>query len=167
MYFAGGGCYVNARNTVDDIEIYSLLYMFILHKVPLKVPRGQQPLAPHKKKSVCTRPSLRVVVPTRLQTPDHIVFRCGKFRRVKDERGRREWARENGMRWDSWDALASKKWVRMEDSGRVDDEGRPILERVELMEAFSTVRSRNHVFRSVSGVEAGACTYRILPRARP
>ena len=27
---------------------------------------------------------------------------------------------ENGMRWDSWDALASKKWVRMEDSGRVD-----------------------------------------------
>ena len=40
------------------------------------------------------------------------------------------------MRWDSWDALASKKWVRMEDSGRVDDEGRPILERVDLMEAF-------------------------------
>ena len=34
------------------------------------------------------------------------------------------------------DALASKKWVRMEDSGRVDDEGRPILERVDLMEAF-------------------------------
>ena len=39
-------------------------------------------------------------------------------------------------RWDCWDALASKKWVRMEDSGRVDDEGRPILERVDLMEAF-------------------------------
>ena len=35
------------------------------------------------------------------QTPDHIVFRCGKVRRVKDERGRRVWARENGMRWDS------------------------------------------------------------------
>ena len=34
-----------------------------------------------------------------------------------------EWAKEAGMRWDSWDALASKKWVRMEDSGRVDDEG--------------------------------------------
>ena len=40
------------------------------------------------------------------------------------------------MRWDSWDALASKNWVRMEDSGPVDDEGRPILERVGLMEAF-------------------------------
>ena len=36
------------------------------------------------------------------------------------------------MRWDSWDALASRKWVRMEDSGRVDDEGRPILEGVDL-----------------------------------
>ena len=70
------------------------------------------------------------------QTPDHIVFRCGKVRRVRDERGRREWARENGMRWDSWDALASKKWVRMEESGRVDDEGRPILEKVDLMETF-------------------------------
>ena len=55
---------------------------------------------------------------------------------MRDERGRRDWARENGMRWDSWDALASKKWVRMEKSGRVDDEGRPILERVDLMEAF-------------------------------
>ena len=73
---------------------------------------------------------------SRLQTLDHIVFRCRKVRRVKDERGRRAWARENGMRWDSWEALASKKWVRMEDSGRVDDEGRPILERVDLMEAF-------------------------------
>ena len=39
------------------------------------------------------------------------------------------------MRWDSWEALTSKKWVRMEDSGRVD-EGRPILERVDLMETF-------------------------------
>ena len=44
------------------------------------------------------------------QTLDHIVFRCRKVRRVKDERGRgrREWASKNGMRWDSWDALASK-----------------------------------------------------------
>ena len=68
----------------------------------------------------------------------HIVFRCGKARGVRDERGRgrSEWASENGMRWGSWDALASKKWVRMEESGRVDDEGRPILERVDLMEAF-------------------------------
>ena len=48
------------------------------------------------------------------ETPEHIVFRCGDIR-VKYERGRREWARENGMRWDSWDALASKKWVRMEE----------------------------------------------------
>ena len=32
----------------------------------------------------------------RLKIPDHIVFRCGKVRRVKDEKGRRDWARENG-----------------------------------------------------------------------
>ena len=83
------------------------------------------------------------------QTPDHIVFRCRKVRRVRDQRRRREWASGNGMRWDSWDALASKKWVRMEDSGRVDDEGRPILERVDLMDAFFTVRSKNHVCRRV------------------
>ena len=50
--------------------------------------------------------------------------------------GRREWARKEGMRWDSWDALASKKWVRMEESGRVDDEDRLIVEKVDLMEAF-------------------------------
>ena len=37
---------------------------------------------------------------------------------------------------DEVGSLASKKWVRMEDTGRVDDEGRPILERVDLMEAF-------------------------------
>ena len=70
------------------------------------------------------------------ETPDHIVFRCRKVRRVKDQKDRREWAAEAGMRWDSWSALESKKWVRMEESGRVDDEGRPILERVDLMEAF-------------------------------
>ena len=79
------------------------------------------------------------------------MFRCGNIRRVKDERGRRVWARENGMRWDSWDALASKKWVRMEESSRVDDEGRPIVEKVGLSSRASTVRSRNHVSRSVSG----------------
>ena len=63
---------------------------------------------------------------------------------MKDEKGRREWASKNGMRWDSWDALASKKWVRMEESGRVDDEGRPILERVDLMEAlFAGVHRRS------------------------
>ena len=47
----------------------------------------------------------------KIETPDHAVFRCMKIRRVKDERG------EDGvgeMRWDSWEALASKKWVRME-----------------------------------------------------
>ena len=27
-------------------------------------------------------------------TPDHIVFRCRNIRRVKDEKGRREWAKE-------------------------------------------------------------------------
>ena len=37
---------------------------------------------------------------------------------------------------DAVEALASKKGVRMEESGRVDDEGRTILERVDLMEAF-------------------------------
>ena len=72
------------------------------------------------------------------QTRDHIVFRCGNVRRVKDETGRRDWARENGLRWDSWHALASKKWVRMEDSGRVDDEGRPIQRSLRA----STVRSK-------------------------
>ena len=76
------------------------------------------------------------------QTPDHVVFRCRKVRRVKDERGRREWASENGMRSDtySWDTLASKMWVRMEmeDGGRVDDEGRTILarSRVDVIETF-------------------------------
>ena len=48
------------------------------------------------------------------ETPDHIVFRCTNIRRVEDERGTRKWARKEGMRWDNWDALASKKWVRME-----------------------------------------------------
>ena len=55
-----------------------------------------------------------------------------------------EWAKEAGMRWDSWDALASKRWVRMEDSGRVDDEGRPILEKVDLIETFFAGVSKNH-----------------------
>ena len=31
------------------------------------------------------------------QTTDHIVFPCGKVRRVKDERGRRDWARAIGL----------------------------------------------------------------------
>ena len=37
------------------------------------------------------------------ETPEHIVFRCWKVRRVKDERGRgrREWVKEEGMQWDS------------------------------------------------------------------
>ena len=44
------------------------------------------------------------------------MFRCIKINRIKDAegRGRREWVRMNGLRWDRWDALASKKWVRME-----------------------------------------------------
>ena len=45
-----------------------------------------------------------------LARPLKVVFRCGKIRRVKDEKGRREWARKERMRWDSWDAVASKKW---------------------------------------------------------
>ena len=87
------------------------------------------------------------------QTPDHIVIRCRKIRRVRDEKGRREWASESGMRWDR-DALASKKWVRMEESGRVDDEGRPILERVDLMETFFTVRCKI-VYLEVWGGKGG------------
>ena len=64
--------------------------------------------------------------------------------------------REVGARWDYWGALASKKWLRMECSGQVDDEGRPILKKVDLVEEFSIARS-NHVFR---GVCAGvSCIY--------
>ena len=33
--------------------------------------------------------------------------------------------------------MTSKKWIRTEDTGRVDDEGRPVLERESrLMEEF-------------------------------
>ena len=64
------------------------------------------------------------------------MFPCRKIRRVKDKKGRREWAREVGVRWESWDVLASKKWMRLEDTGRVDDEGRAALKRVHLMEEF-------------------------------
>ena len=60
------------------------------------------------------------------KTPDHIVFRCRNIKRVKDKKGRREWAREVVVRWDNWDALASKNWIRMEDTGRVDDEGKAV-----------------------------------------
>ena len=71
-------------------------------------------------------------------TPDHIVFRCSKIERGKDKegKGRREWVREVGVRWDSWEALASKKWLRMEGSGQVDVEGRVILKKVDLVEEF-------------------------------
>ena len=94
------------------------------------------------------------------QTLDHVEFRCRKVRRVKDEKGRREWASENGMRWDSWDTLASKKWVRMQESGRVDDEGRPILERVDLMEAFFAGVHR--LFRCASVGGGCVCSYRLF-----
>ena len=63
------------------------------------------------------------------QTPDHMVFRFRKVRRVRNKRGRREWASENGMRWDRWEG-------ENEESGRVDDGSSPILERVDLMETF-------------------------------
>ena len=49
------------------------------------------------------------------ETPDHIVFWCRKVKRLEDKNGRREWVRENGLRWDGWDALASKLWLRRED----------------------------------------------------
>ena len=52
-------------------------------------------------------------------TPDHIEFQCKKVKRMKDKKGRREWVRESGLRWDSWNALAAKEWVRMEGTGRV------------------------------------------------
>lgn len=64
------------------------------------------------------------------ETPDHIVFQCRKIR----------WVRENDLGWDSWDALSSRKWVRMVDSGRVDNEGRQNV----LCDQFSI-----HVFRFV------------------
>ena len=72
------------------------------------------------------------------ETPDHIVFRCRMIKRVKDVEGRdrRKWATEEGMRWDSWGALASKKWVRTKNTGRVDEEGREVFEKVDLMEEF-------------------------------
>ena len=67
---------------------------------------------------------------------------CVPLWKYQEGEGQKGVDKKGRMRWDSWDALASKKWVRMEESGRVDDEGRPILERVDLMEAFSTVRSK-------------------------
>ena len=60
------------------------------------------------------------------ESPEHVVFRCMGIRRLKDAWGRREWVEENDMRWDGWEALASKRWVRMEDTGRVDDEGKAV-----------------------------------------
>ena len=32
------------------------------------------------------------------ETPEHIAFRCENIRRVRNEKGRREWARKEGMR---------------------------------------------------------------------
>ena len=53
---------------------------------------------------------------------DHIVVRCMGITRLKDIRGRREWVEKNDLRWDSWEELASKRWVRMEDADRVEAE---------------------------------------------
>ena len=84
-------------------------------------------------------------------TPDDIVFWCMKIKRMKDmeREGRREWVRENNMGWDSWYALASKKWVRMEDTSRVDDEGKAVLdsEKVDLKEEF--FRNVHHQVSSI------------------
>ena len=46
---------------------------------------------------------------------------------MKDERGRKDRARENGMRWDSWDALASKKWVIVRKVSVVGSGGAHVL----------------------------------------
>ena len=54
----------------------------------------------------------------------------------EEREGKEGMGKEERDEVDSWDTLESKKWVRMEDSGHVDNEGRPILERVDLMEAF-------------------------------
>ena len=71
-----------------------------------------------KRKAVMSYFRLRGGVDGGGATPDHIVFQCREVRsRLKDERGRGEWVRENDSRWDSWDSLSSKKWVRMEDTG--------------------------------------------------
>ena len=61
------------------------------------------------------------------ETPEHVVFWYMGIKRVKEIRKRREWF---SLRWDRWEALASKRWVRMEDTGRVDDEGKVVFERV-------------------------------------
>ena len=37
---------------------------------------------------------------------------------------------------DEMGELGSSKWVRRGDTGRVDDEGRAVFERVDLMEEF-------------------------------
>ena len=55
----------------------------------------------------------------------------------------------------------------MEDSGRVNDEGRPILERVDLMEAFfagplSDLEMIMYVFRA-----SGGLCVSVRPRTRP
>src|SRR5258705_9297189 len=62
------------------------------------------------------------------ETLDHIVFRCQMTKRVKDMDGRdiRKWAMEEGMIWDSWGVLASNKWMRTENTRRVDEEGREL-----------------------------------------
>ena len=33
------------------------------------------------------------------ETPDHIVFRCKKIKRIRDVKGR---VSEKGMRWENW-----------------------------------------------------------------
>ena len=47
---------------------------------------------------------------------------------------------------NNWDALASSKWVRREVTGRVDDEGRAVFERLDkstyLEESFSFLCTR-------------------------
>ena len=71
------------------------------------------------------------------------------------------------MRWDSWDAPASKKWMRMEESGRVDDEGRPILEKVDLIEAFFAGVHRQILIMFGEDRVCVCLTFSFRPRSRP
>ena len=51
------------------------------------------------------------------EKPDHIVFWC---RKVRHSGEKMMGVRESRLRWDSLGVLAARRWVRMEDTGRVD-----------------------------------------------
>ena len=89
---------------------------------------------------------------------------------MKDEMRRREWARENEMSWVGWDALASRKWLRMENTGRVVHEGKAVFERWRSSSETSIVRSKKSRCISVWCTRerrGGSSMYLIFPRSRP